>query len=82
MVLSGHRGRRHQAVAVHGKDGQPEPLPFQKSAGFQHGVVFDRGGDDVVAPLAVPIGHPLDRPIVALRAAAGEYDLRRIGAHE
>ena len=42
-------------------------------------MVFDGGGDDVVALLPVRVGHPLDREIVALRAAAGEDDLRRVG---
>ena len=72
-----HVRRIDQAVLIHGEISHPEPFLLQETAGLQNSVMFDRGGDDVVALLPVRPSHPLDREVIALRAAARKDDLRR-----
>src|SRR5205807_671936 len=43
--------------------------------GVEHRLVLGNGGDDVVALLAVHLGHTLDGEVVALGGAGGEDDL-------
>ena len=47
-------------------------LPFQIAADLGHGRVLDRRRDDVVAPVTMGAGYPLDGVVVGLGAAAGE----------
>ena len=69
------RFRVHQAVGVHREVGDLEAELLQELAGVEHAVVFDSGGDDVVAPLLGGEGDALDGGVVRLAAAAGEDDL-------
>ena len=51
---------------------------LQRSHAVHDGVVLKRTGDEVLLVLAcLGKGSALDRPVVSLRAAAGEEDLRR-----
>ncbi len=70
------RRRVHPAELVDREVGDPIALLLEALAGVEDGVVLDRGGDDMVALLPVRGRHPLDRPVVGLRPARGEVDLR------
>jgi len=89
LVVGGHHRDQNGAVGDRIPDGRriDPPLPvdrqvgdreallFQEGAGVEDGVVLDRRRDDVVAPVAVRMGDPLDRPVVRLGPAGGEEDL-------
>ena len=50
---------------------------LQELAGVQDGVVLDGAGNQVVAPVEVGKGRPLQGCVVRFRAAAGENHLAR-----
>ena len=71
-----------QAVLLHGQVGDAEAVLLQPLAGIEHRLVLGRLGDDVVALLAVHLGHALDGQVVALGGAGGEDDLLGAGADQ
>lgn len=73
--------RRDEAPLVHRQVGDLEALLFEGRAGVQHRVVLEHRRDDVFFALGGElVRRTLDRPVIALRAAAGEVDLVRLGA--
>jgi hypothetical protein len=70
------------AAAVDGNDGHIEAVPLQKSAGSEDCRMLDRTGDDVAALAPLGPGHPFEREVVGLAAAAGEDDLVRRAAKQ
>ena len=70
-----------QAVRLHRQIGDPVAMFLQPLAGVQH-ALCSVTGDDVVALLAIHLGHALDRQVVALGGAAGENDLVGAGADQ
>ena len=67
------------AIAVNRQEGRGEAFPFELFDRVEDGVVFDRGGDDVVAPPTRPLceGSAADGSVVRLTTAAREDDLFR-----
>ena len=73
--------RRDEAPLVHRQVGDLEALLFECRAGVQHRMVLEHRRDDVFFALGGElVRRTLDRPVIALRAAAGEVDLVRLGA--
>lgn len=72
-----HLLRRDQAVLIHRQIGHRIPLLFQIFTGMQNGVMLHIGGDDMLAFIPIPLGHPQQYGIIALRAAAGKNHLGR-----
>ena len=70
-----HRLRRNQPVGVHRQIGHLEAARLQGLADVQHGVMFDGGGDDMVAGFLQGGSHALDGGVVGFGAAAGEHHL-------
>ncbi len=58
------------AVLLHRQIGDAEAVLLQPLAGVEHGLVLGGLGDDVVALLAIHLGHALDGEVVALGGAA------------
>ncbi len=56
----------------------PVTLLLERPAGVEDGMVLDRGCDDMVPAPPEGCRHPLDRPVVGLRASGGEEDLLRL----
>ena len=75
-----HLLRRYQAVFVYLKIRYLKALFFQRLAGMQNGVVFNGGGDDMVAFVFMLIGHAAQRPVIAFGGAGGEENFARRGA--
>ena len=67
----------HPAIPVDREIRHIKPARLKKPDGFQHGVVLDRGGDDMPASGLVRPRRAEDGEVVGLRGAAGEHDLLR-----
>src|SRR5208283_4219590 len=67
---SGHVVRIDEAVAADLQIGDLVSLRLEAFAGVEHGLVLDRGRDDVIAFVFVEVGGALDRQVVALGGAA------------
>ena len=80
------RGQRleiHDALGVHWKEGDPEALLLEPFRRVQHGVMLDRGGDDVVAASPHrpgPERAAFEGQVVGLGPPRSEDDLPRSGA--
>ena len=72
----------NQAFFAHRQVGDLAAVLLQPLAGVEHGFVLGDGGYDVVAFLAVHLGHALDGQVVGLSGAGGEDDLLRSGVDE
>ena len=71
-----------QAVFLHRQVGDAIAVFFEALAGIEHGFVLGDRGDDVVAFLAVHLGHAFDGEVVALGRAGGEDDFFGGGADQ
>ena len=78
----GHLVRVHPAVVIHGNGTDLEVHHPQPADGAQDGVVFDIGGNDVIALFLVGPDHTLDGLIDGLRAPRSKDDFLGIGAVE
>ena len=73
--------RGDEPVRVHVEQRHLKALLFQALEGVQHGVVLERGGNDVLFALArAKIGRGGDGLVVRLAAAGGKVDLARLGS--
>ena len=73
--------RGDEPVRVHVEQRHLKALLFQALEGVQHGVVLERGGNDVLFALArADVGRGGDGLVVRLAAAGGEGDLPCLGA--
>src|SRR5579859_3550768 len=50
---------------------------FKMPAAIQYGFVLNGGSNDVIALVAIHLGHALDGQVVAFRGAAGKHNLTR-----
>ncbi len=66
-----------QTILLHRQIGHAKAEFLKMLASVEHGLVLGNLGDDVVALLAVHLGHALDCQVVAFRGARGEDDLFR-----
>jgi len=71
-----------QPVGLHRQIGHAESVFLQALAGIQHALVLGHLSDDVVALLAIHLGHALDRKVVAFGGAGGEHNLFRSRANQ
>jgi len=65
----------NQPILLHGQIGHAKAELLQMLAGVEHRLVFGGRGDDVVALLAIHLGHALDGEVVAFGGARCEDDL-------
>ena len=73
--------RGDEPVRVHVEQRHLKALLFQALEGVQHGVVLERGGNDVLFALArADVGRGGDGLVVRLAAAGGKVDLARLGS--
>ena len=70
-----HRFRANHPERVHRQIGNFITPVFQVLAGVQDGVVFDAGGDEVIAGFVQGGSYPVQGRVVRLGAAAGEHHL-------
>jgi hypothetical protein len=68
----------HETIRLHGHVGHLVALALEPLAHVEPGALLDDGGDDVVALLAIHLGHTLEGEIDRLRAARREDELLRI----
>ena len=71
-----------QAVLLHRQVGDGKALLLEVTAGIEHALVLGHGGDDVVAPVLVEVGHALDRQVVRFGGARGVDDFLLVGADQ
>ena len=77
-----HGLRRNHTVRVHGQNGNVESFAFQRLGAVQNRVMLNRRDNQMTPLFLVRAHYALERPVVALRAAAGEENLRALGADD
>ena len=68
--------RRNHAVRIDRQNGHLKALAFERLGAVQDGVMLNRRDNQVTPLFLVGAHRTLERPVVALRAAAGEENLR------
>ncbi len=70
------RFRRNDAIRIDRQNGHLKALAFERLGAVQDGVMLNRRDNQVTPLFLVGAHRALERPVVALRAAAGEENLR------
>ena len=74
--------RRNHAVRIDRQNGHLKALALQCLRAVQNGMMLDCGDNQVTPLLLIRLHRTLERPVVALRAAAGKENLRALCADD